>query len=124
MQIPYTGKAKRALDIAARMSRAMHHNYIGTEHILLGLLKENTGVAAQVLKENGVELDKVLKLIEELIAPGQSAAILEPEGYSPRVERVLAGANKEAERFRSELIGMEHILLAIVKEPECVRRDC
>lgn len=120
MQIPYTGKAKRALDIAARMSRAMHHNYIGTEHILLGLLKENTGVAAQVLKENGVELDKVLKLIEELIAPGQSAAILEPEGYSPRVERVLAGANKEAERFRSELIGTEHILLAIVKEPECV----
>ncbi len=120
MQIPYTGKAKRALDIAARMSRAMHHNYIGTEHILLGLLKENTGVAAQVLKENGVELDKVLKLIEELIAPGQSAAILEPEGYSPRVERVLAGANKEAERFRSELIGTEHILLAIIKEPECV----
>lgn len=120
MQIPYTGKAKRALDIAARMSRAMHHNYIGTEHILLGLLKENTGVAAQVLKENGVELDQVLKLIEELIAPGESAALLEPEGYSPRVERVLAGASKEAERFRSELIGTEHILLAIVKEPECV----
>ena len=120
MQIPYTGKAKRALDIAARMSKAMHHNYIGTEHILLGLLKENTGVAAQVLKENGVELDQVLKLIEELIAPGQSAVLLEPEGYSPRVERVLAGASKEAERFRSELVGTEHILLAIVKEPECV----
>ena len=120
MQIPYTAKAKRALDIALRMSRSLHHNYIGTEHLLLGLLKENTGVASQVLKENNVEPDTVLKLIEELIAPAQTVALLEPEGYSPRVERVLSGAQKEAERFRSERVGTEHILLAMIKEPECV----
>ena len=65
MQTSYTAKAKKAIDIASRMSKSLHHNYIGTEHILLGLLKENTGVAAQILRDNGVELDKVLNLIEE-----------------------------------------------------------
>ncbi len=120
MQTSYTAKAKKAIDIASRMSKSLHHNYIGTEHILLGLLKENTGVAAQILRDNGVELDKVLNLIEELIAPAQTVALQEPEGYSPRATRVLEGAAKEATRFRSEKIGTEHILLAMVKETECV----
>lgn len=120
MQTSYTAKAKKAIDIASRMSKSLHHNYIGTEHILLGLLKENTGVAAQILRDNGVELDKVLNLIEELIAPAQTVALQEPEGYSPRATRVLEGAAKEATRFHSEKIGTEHILLAMVKETECV----
>ncbi len=120
MQIAYTAKAKKAIDIASRMSKSLHHNYIGTEHILLGLLKENTGVAAEILRENGVELDKVLKLIEELIAPAEAVALQESEGYSPRTLRVLEGAAQEAKRFHSEKIGTEHILLAMIKEPECV----
>ena len=120
MQTAYTAKAKKAVDIAARMSKSLHHNYIGTEHILLGLLKEGTGVAAQVLVENGVELEKVLELIEELIAPAEAVAVMSGEGYSPRASRVLEGAAKEAARFRSELIGTEHILLAMVKETDCV----
>ena len=120
MQTGYTAKAKKAVDIAARMSKSLHHNYIGTEHILLGLLKEGTGVAAQVLVENGVELEKVLELIEELIAPAATLEMMPGEGYSPRASRVLEGAAKEAVRFRSELIGTEHILLAMVKETDCV----
>lgn len=120
MQTAYTAKAKKAIDIASRMSKSLHHNYIGTEHILLGLLKENTGVAAQILRDNGVELEKVLNLIQELIAPAQAVALQEPEGYSPRAVRVLEGAAKEAARFHSEKIGTEHILLAMVKETECV----
>lgn len=120
MQTAYTAKAKKAIDIAARMSKSLHHSYIGTEHILLGLLKEGTGVAAQVLVENGVEINEVLKLIEELIAPASAVALLPEEGYSPRAERVLEGAKKEADRFHSEQIGTEHILLAMVKETECV----
>lgn len=120
MQTSYTAKAKRAVDIAARMSKSLHHNYIGTEHILLGLLKEGSGVAAMVLKENGVELDKILELIEELIAPAYPAGVAESEGYSPRASRVLEGAAKEAARFHSEKIGTEHILLAMVKETDCV----
>ena len=86
MQTSYTAKAKKAVDIAARMSKSLHHNYIGTEHILLGLLKEGTGVAAQVLGDNGVETEKVLELIEELIAPA-SAVILQEGGYSPGAMR-------------------------------------
>lgn len=120
MQTSYTAKAKKAVDIAMRMSKTMHHNYIGTEHILLGLLKEGTGVASQVLKENGVELDKVLELIQELIAPAAPTIVLDGEGYSPRAERVLESAAKEALRFHSEKIGTEHILLAMVKETDCV----
>lgn len=120
MQTAYTAKAKKAIDIAARMSKSLHHSYIGTEHILLGLLKEGTGVAAQVLVENGVEISEVLKLIEELIAPTSVVTVLSGEGYSPRAERVLEGAKKEAARFHSEQIGTEHILLAMVKETECV----
>ena len=63
----YTDKAKKALDIAKRLSKSMHYNYIGTEHILAGLLKEGSGVAAEVLLVNGVELSKLLQMMEELI---------------------------------------------------------
>lgn len=120
MQIPYTPKAKKAVDSAVRMSKSLHHNYIGTEHILLGLLKEGTGVAAQVLGENGVELEKVLKLIEELIAPETSVATVEQDEYSPRAVRVLEGSSTEAIRFHAAHIGTEHILIAMMKETDCV----
>lgn len=119
MQKSYTVKAKKALDIAGRMSKSLKHNYIGTEHILIGLLKEGTGVAASVLNENGVELKKLLDLIEELIAPTGEISLLEREGYSPRSKRVLESAEKEAERFGSEQIGTEHLLLSVLKESEC-----
>ncbi len=118
MQRAYTAKAKKALDIANRMSRTLHHNYVGTEHILLGLVKEGTGVAASVLQENGVDVDKLLELIEELIAPSAETILLDREGYSPRSSRVLEASKKEAERFKSEKIGTEHILLAMLRENE------
>ena len=105
MQTPYTAKAKKAVDFAAKMSKSMKHNYIGTEHLLLGLLKEETGVAAQVLQENGVGLEKVMELIEELIAPEQPILTMEAKEYSPRAERVLAASAREAARFHSEKIG-------------------
>lgn len=119
MQTPYTAKAKKAIDIATRISKSLHHSYIGTEHILLGLLKEGTGVASQVLADNGVEYDKVLELIEELIAPGNAVAVLE-DGLSPRAAHVLEVSRAEAARFHSEKIGTEHLLIAMIKETECV----
>ena len=118
MQKQYTQKARRALELAARLSQKMQHNYIGTEHILLGLIQEKTGVAAQVLMENKVEAEKLLDLIQELIAPAGDVLILDEDGYSPRTTNVLENAGKEAERFRSEEIGTEHLLLAILKENE------
>ena len=118
MQKQYTQKAKKALELATRLSQKMHHNYIGTEHILLGLIQEKTGVAAQVLLENKVDAEKLLDLIQELIAPEGGVLILDEDGYSPRTANVLENAAKEAERFRSEKIGTEHLLLAILKESE------
>ena len=92
MQLPYTVKAKKAIDIAGKMSKSVHHNYIGTEHLLIGLLKENSGVAAKILNENGVELDKIVDLIKELIAPAEGTAVAESDGYSPRAAKVLRNA--------------------------------
>lgn len=120
MRVSYTAKAKKAIDIAVRLSKTLHHNYIGTEHLMAGLLKEGTGVAAKVLNENGVELQKTLDLIKELIAPEEGMLLLERDGYSPRAQKVLECAAKEAERFRSEQVGTEHLLLALIKENDCV----
>lgn len=120
MQLPYTVKAKKAIDIAGKMSKSLHHNYIGTEHLLIGLLKENSGVAAKILNENGVELDKIVDLIKELIAPAEGTAVAESDGYSPRTAKVLENAEKEAVRFHADAIGTEHILIAMIKETDCV----
>ena len=120
MQLPYTVKAKKAIDIAGKMSKSLHHNYIGTEHLLIGLLKENSGAAAKVLNENGVELDKIVDLIKELIAPAGGTAVAESDGYSLRAAKVLENAEKEAVRFHADAVGTEHILIAMIKETDCV----
>ena len=119
MNRPYTAKAKRALTLAGRMSRSLHHNYIGTEHLLLGLLREGSGVAACVLMSNGVEEEKLVQLIEDLIAPSSDVLIMDRDGYSPKTQKVLERAQTEAEHFRSEQVGTEHLLLAIIKEIDC-----
>ncbi len=120
MQMEYTQMARRALELAEKFSREMQHNYIGTEHILVGLLREQTGVAAHVLVGNGMTEEKLLELIRDLIAPGEDVLLLERDGYSPRARRVLEAACQEAEHSEASKIGTEHLLLAILKEPECV----
>ena len=119
MNRPYTAKAKKALALAGRISRSLHHNYIGTEHLLLGLLREGSGVAACVLMSNGVEEEKLVQLIEDLIAPSSDVLVMDRDGYSPKTQKVLERAETEAEHFRSEQIGTEHLLLAIIKETDC-----
>ena len=108
------------MEDSAREAGHFHMKEIGTEHILIGLLKEGTGVAAQVLNDNGVELDKVMQLIEELIAPDAQVLTAEAKEYSPRALQVLEGAAREAARFHAEEIGTEHILFAILRDVECV----
>ncbi|HAD65575.1 MAG TPA: ATP-dependent Clp protease ATP-binding subunit ClpC [Roseburia sp.] len=119
MLIPYTDKAKKALNYANRLSRSSGCNYVGTEHILAGLLKEGTGVAAEVLTANNVELEALLKLIDELVAAGEEVTVADRDGYSPRTQMVLDRAREMADRFDSERIGTEHLLLAIIKEGDC-----
>jgi len=118
MHKQYTGQAKKALEFAGKLSKKLSHNYVGTEHILAGMIQEKSGVAAQVLGENQVEETKLLELIEELIAPGEGVVLLDRDGYSPRTQKVLDTAEKEASHFDSEKIGTEHLLLSILKENE------
>ena len=119
MHKEYTKKAKKVLELTGKISVMMHHNYIGTEHLLVGLLKEATGVAACVLMDAGVEENRLLELIEDLIAPSAKVAVLDKKVYSPRLVHVLETAEGEAERFKSGEIGTEHLLLALLKETDC-----
>ena len=84
MQSQFTDKAQNALAQAGRCARGLKQGYIGTEHILVGLLKEDTGVAAKVLADNGVEVDQVMEMIRDLIAFENGVAVKDKEGYSPR----------------------------------------
>ena len=120
MRPQFTDKAKMALTLAERAARNLKQSYVGTEHILFGLLRENTGVAATVLMENGVELQQLKDLIKDLIAPESTVMLAERDGYSPRAEKVLEEAHRQAERFHSDKTGTEHILLALLKEGENV----
>lgn len=120
MRPRFTDKAKMALTLAERAARNLRQSYVGTEHILFGLLRENTGVAATVLIENGVEMQQLKDLIKDLIAPESTVMLAERDGYSPRAEKVLEEAHRQAERFHSDKTGTEHILLALLKEGENV----
>lgn len=112
----YTENAKSALAIAKRMAKKTGQNYIGTEHILLGLIHKDSGVAAELLAKSGVTEQKIMEVIKELIAPSGNVSVLERDGYSPRAMQILKDADKQAERFGCSQTGTEHILLAIIKE--------
>lgn len=120
MQSQFTDKARTALNLAERAARNFKQSYVGTEHILLGLLRENTGVAATVLENSGVEEYQIKDMIKDLIAPESTVMLAERDGYSPRAEKVLEEAHRQAERFHSEKTGTEHILLALLKEGDNV----
>lgn len=120
MQDRFTGKADEALKRAAIIAKEFGHGYVGTEHILIGLLDAKDNVAASVLNNHGVEQSKLEELVEQLIVPESTVNVVDPETYTPRAKRVLLAASKEAVRFKSKLIGTEHILIAIIKEYDCV----
>ena len=107
----FTDKAKEALSLAAGCARSLKQGYIGTEHILAGLLKEGSGVAAKVLTENGVDLNKIMDMIRDLIAFENGTPVKEREGYSPRAQRILEEAHAQAQRFGQKETGTEHLAL-------------
>ncbi len=120
MNSQFTDKAKRVLSHAEKWAKSMKQGYVGTEHILVGLLKESDSVAARVLAQNGVDADRVVDMIYELIAFDGGITVREREGYSPRAEKILMEAHRQAERFGQNMTGTEHILLALIKEGENV----
>lgn len=122
MQISYTKPAQHALKYAAKAAREMKHPYIGTEHLLLALREEYTGVAGQVLANSGVESEKILKLMDELITPAEEhpAAKGKRLEESPRLQYLLENSAKECKRLRTTEIGTEHLLLAMIRDVDCV----
>lgn len=120
MQRRYTKKAEDALTHAGRISRNAGLGYIGSEHILIGLMAAGDNTAASVLENHGVRQEKLEELIEQLIVPEAGVNVADPDDFTPRSRNILNNAAKEAARFKSSLIGTEHILIAIIKEYDCV----
>ncbi len=115
----FTGRARKVLSLAQEEARSFQHNYIGTEHLLLGLIREKEGVAAKVLTNLGVELDKVRSSIEHIIGRGDRI-VVGPVGLTPRSKKVIELSMDEARRMNHHYIGTEHLLLGLVREGEGV----
>src|ERR1700755_2533491 len=115
----FTDRARRVVVVAQEEARILNHNYIGTEHILLGLIHEGSGVAAKALESLGISLEAVREQVKEIIGRGQSA----PSGhipFTPRAKKVLELSLREADGLGHNYIGTEHILLGLVREGEGV----
>jgi ATP-dependent Clp protease ATP-binding subunit ClpC len=115
----FTEKAEKAIAYSQESAAQLGHSYVGTEHLLLGLAKEGTGIAARVLQAQGVTEESVLKQIEELVGRGKETG-QQPLGFTPRTKRVLELSFRETRRLGHNYIGTEHLLLGILKEGESV----
>ena len=121
MERQFTRQAENALKLAKTTAKSCGHGYIGTEHLLAGLLKEPEGTAGKVLQEFNVEEEKLMELISQLIAPAQGDTVVEEKDpqYSPRSKRIIEQAQEDAESMEC-VCGTEHLLLALLKETDCV----
>ena len=119
MTYKFTNRAKEAVEYANDLAIEMGHNYVGTEHLLYGLVKEGTGIASKVLEKNNVTPVKVIKEIQELIGEGNKNMV-SIIGLTPRTKRIIENAFKEAKKQNSEYIGTEHLLIGMIKEGDSV----
>ncbi|MDD2980563.1 MAG: ATP-dependent Clp protease ATP-binding subunit [Hespellia sp.] len=120
MQSQYTKQAEQVLKYATTIAKELDHPYIGSEHLLLGLRKEFTGVAGQILAIRQVEESQILRLIDELISPESDTVLAGTVEESPRLQYLLEESAKEAVKLHESKIGTEHMLLAIIHDVECV----
>src|SRR5215469_3006157 len=115
----FTDRARRVVVLAQEESHLLSHNYIGTEHLLLGLLAEQDGIAARALESLNVTLDAAREQVEEIIGPGEQT----PQGhipFTPRAKKILELSLREALIMRSEVIDTEHLLLGLIDEGDGV----
>ncbi|MGN0359657.1 MAG: ATP-dependent Clp protease ATP-binding subunit [Hominisplanchenecus sp.] len=120
MREQFTEYANRALDLAEERAKEYGTGYVGSEHLLLGVLEESQGTAGILLREAGVESSKLRELIAKLIVPEGEPKDAKGKGYTPRAERILANSVREAAGLELEQAGTEHILIAMIKDAECV----
>ena len=116
----FTPRAQQVLALARKEADRFHHNYVGTEHILLGLIKLGQGVAVSVLQKMGLDLETVRNAVEKQVGTGQETKAQSSIPYTPRVKKVLALAGKEAKTLNHSYVGTEHILLGLLREGEGV----
>ena len=120
MYYKFTARAEKALEYAQEIAMELGHNYIGTEHLLYGLVEEGTGVASKVLQNQGLTSEKVKQSIEEIVGVGDEIENANQISFTPRSKRVIENAFLEARRLGTEYIGTEHLLIGIMKEGDCV----
>ena len=120
MYYKFTARAEKALEYAQEIAMELGHNYIGTEHLLYGLVEEGTGVASKVLQNQGLTSEKVKQSIEEIVGVGDEIEDANQISFTPRSKRVIENAFLEARRLGTEYIGTEHLLIGIMKEGDCV----
>ena len=116
----FTIQAQRSLQLAIEAAEELRHNYIGTEHILLGLRREGTSVASKVLQQNGINEDRIREMISKFISPDSNVAVTDRAGYTPSAKKIMENSMQEAMRAGSRLVGTEHILVALLKDTGCV----
>jgi ATPases with chaperone activity, ATP-binding subunit len=115
----FTKRARNVLHLAQEEAQRLRHNYIGTEHLLLGLVREREGLAGKVLISLGLDLEKVREAVDSIIGRGDRAVFGEI-GLTPRSKKVIEFAVEEARRLNHQYIGTEHILLGLIREGEGV----
>ncbi len=116
----FTPRAQQVLALARKEADRFNHNYVGTEHLLLGLIKLGQGVAVNVLQKMGLDLETVRMEVEKQVGSGPETKMVGNIPYTPRVKKVLALAGKEAKTLNHSYVGTEHILLGLLREGEGV----
>ncbi|WP_418463105.1 ATP-dependent Clp protease ATP-binding subunit [Frisingicoccus sp.] len=119
MQYRLTRQAERAVTFARDIAEELHHSYVGTEHLMLGMIRSADGLASKILIQNDITEEQMLRLIKQLINDGDVVAG-EVTDYTPRARRVLECSSREAARFNQKQIGTEHLLIALLKEKDCI----
>jgi len=114
----FTDRAKKVMNLARQEAQRFNHEYLGTEHILLGLVQEGSGVAANVLKNMGIDLNKIRMEVEKIVKTGPSMVTMGQLPITPRAKKVLELSMEEAGNLGHNYIGTEHLLLGLIKENE------
>ena len=120
MTYKFTKRAEKAIEIANQIAIEFGHNYIGTEHLLYGLLKEGSGVASKVLENQGITPEQVEEQIDLLVGRNEQIEDNSVIGFTPRTKRVIENAFREAKKLGTDFIGTEHLLIGIMREGDSV----
>jgi len=116
----FTQRVRKVLFLAREEAGRMQHDYIGTEHLLLGIIREGEGIAAQVIKRLGIDFEQIQRAVEEIVSPQSGAITIGEIPFTPRAKRVLELSIDEARLHSHNYVGTEHLLLALIKEGEGV----